>query len=143
MVLCACAGAAELEVHEFVEGLLRVAIQWAKTLEKEIIFCFHSVIASIERDAKKDEVRRNCNAHMRNMLTSLSESMQYCAVCRLSKSTQYCAVRRVPHGLQKPGGPECFDSALRRSELCVQGVFGHGYRNRGLLRIACAIISRH
>ena len=66
---CVRVGAVELEMHEFVEGLLRVAVEWAKGLEKEIVFCFHSIVASIAQDAKKDEVKRDCDAHARDRLT--------------------------------------------------------------------------
>ena len=49
-------GAAELEVHEFAEGLLRTAVELSKLWHKDVVFAFHSALASIERDAKRDEV---------------------------------------------------------------------------------------
>jgi len=74
-------GAGELEVNEFIEGLLRVAIEWAKSLEKDIVFCFHSIIASIERDAKKDECeqfRLACRSQaVQNVLIQHSDALAY------------------------------------------------------------------
>jgi hypothetical protein len=74
-------GAGELEVNEFIEGLLRVAIEWAKNLEKDIVFCFHSIIASIERDAKKDECeefRLACRSQaVQNLLIQHSDALTY------------------------------------------------------------------